>query len=127
MSDFIYTRSVPFADTDAAGVVHFSRILCYVEESIHAYLQDSDVAVHSPQSGWPLVKVDVDYRRPIRFGAQLEIQVEPFSLGRSSVSWSFAVAEGEAMVAEGIITTVHVDGGGQSQELPEILRSKVNT
>jgi len=120
--DFIYHRSVQFADTDAAGVVHFSRILCYVEEAVHAFLASKDITVLGPEDGWPLVKVDVDYRKPLRFGNTLEINVEPFSVGRTSVTWSFAVMHGEDMAAEGIITTVHVDGSARVKAIPASLK-----
>ena len=120
-----YTRRVPFADTDAAGVVHFSRILCYVEEAEHAYLLALGLDVASEREGWPIVKVDVDYRRPLVFNEEVDISIEPFSCGKTSVSWSFAVFCDGAMVAEGIITTVRVDGSGKAQEIPEILRNKV--
>ena len=121
-----YTRRVHFADTDAAGVVHFSKILCYVEEAEHAYLLSLGLDVVSEREGWPIVKVDVDYRRPLRFNEEVDISIEPFSCGRSSVSWSFAVFCDGVMAAEGIITTVRVDGTGKSQEIPSILRSKVS-
>ena len=120
-----YTRRVPFADTDAAGVVHFSKILCYVEEAEHAFLLSLGLDVASEREGWPIVKVDVDYRRPLVFNEEVDISIEPFSCGRTSVSWSFAVFCDGAMVAEGIITTVRVDGAGKAQEIPEILRNKV--
>jgi len=120
--DFIYTRNVQFADTDAAGVVHFSRILCYVEEAVHAFLTDKDITVLGVDDGWPLVKVDVDYRKPLRFGNELEINVDPISVGRTSVTWSFAVMHGEDMAAEGIITTVHVDGNARAKAIPVVLQ-----
>ena len=121
-----YTRRVTFADTDAAGVVHFSKILCYVEEAEHAYLLALGLDVVSDREGWPIVKVDVDYRRPLKFNDEVDISIEPFSGGRSSVSWSFAAFCDGGMVAEGIITTVRVDGNGKAQELPEILREKIS-
>ena len=121
-----YTRRVTFADTDAAGVVHFSKILCYIEEAEHAYLLSLGLDVVSERECWPIVKVDVDYRRPLRFNDEVDISIEPFSGGRTSVSWSFAVFCDGAMVAEGILTTVRVDGQGKSQELPEVLREQIS-
>ena len=120
-----YTRRVHFADTDAAGVVHFSKILCFVEEAEHAYLLSLGLDVVSEREGWPIVKVDVDYRRPLYFNEDVDISIEPFSCGRSSVSWSFAAFCDGAMAAEGIITTVRVDGSGKPQEIPDIIRNKV--
>jgi acyl-CoA thioester hydrolase len=122
-----YTRRVTFADTDAAGVVHFSRILCFVEEAEHAFLLSLGFDVISEREGWPIVKVDVDYRRPLRFNDEVDVIIEPFSGGKSSVTWSFAVFVDGAIAAEGIITTVRVDGSGKPQEIPEILSNQIGT
>ncbi|MDB9741322.1 acyl-CoA thioesterase [Akkermansiaceae bacterium] len=120
-----YTRRVPFADTDAAGVVHFSKILCYIEEAEHAYLLNLGLDVVSEREGWPVVKVDIDYRKPLRFNDEVDISIEPFSIGKTSVSWSFAVFCDGNMVAEGILTTVRVDGVGKSCEIPEVIKQSI--
>lgn len=121
-----YTRRVSFADTDAARVVHFSKILCYVEEAEHAFLLSLGLDVVSEREGWPIVKVDVDYRRPLRFNEEVDISIEPFSSGKTSVSWSFGVFCDGTMVAEGIFTTVRVDGQGKPTEIPEVLRDCIS-
>lgn len=121
-----YTRRIPFADTDAAGVVHFSKILCYVEEAVHAYLFELGLDVSSPREGWPIVKVDIDYRKPLFFNQEVDVSVEPFSSGRSSVSWSFAVFCDGVMNAEGILTNVRVDGEGKAFPIPPILQNTIN-
>ena len=36
MSEFVYKRRVQFAETDLAGIVHFSTIFRYMEEAEHA-------------------------------------------------------------------------------------------
>jgi len=120
-----YTRHVHFADTDAAGVVHFSKILCFVEEAEHAYLLGLGFDVVSEREGWPIVKVDVDYRRPLKFNDEVDISIEPFSGGKSSVTWSFGVFCDGMLVAEGIITTVRVDGSGKPVEIPQVLRERI--
>ena len=124
-SQHAYTRRVTFADTDAAGVVHFSKILCYVEEAEHAFLLGLGFDVVSEREGWPIVKVDIDYRRPLKFNDEVDILIEPFSGGKASVTWSFAVFVDGAMAAEGILTTVRVDGNGKPQEIPSILREEI--
>jgi len=73
-----YTRRVQFVDTDAAGVVHFTNVQRYVEEAKHAYLLGLGFDVVSNSEGWPIVKVDVDYRRPLRFNEEVDISIEPF-------------------------------------------------
>ena len=37
--EYRHLRMVEFADTDMAGIVHFSRYFRYVEEAEHAFLR----------------------------------------------------------------------------------------
>lgn len=120
-----YTRRVHFADTDAAGVVHFSKILCYIEEAIHFFLLEQGLDVSSEREGWPVVKVDIDYRKPLFFNDEVDISVEPFSSGKTSLSWSFCAFSDGVIIAEGILTNVRVDGRGKPVEVPQLLKSLV--
>ena len=57
---------------------------------------------------------------------EVDIAIEPFASGKTSVSWSFAVFCDGVMVAEGILTTVRVDGVGKPSDIPEVLKNKIN-
>jgi acyl-CoA thioesterase FadM len=66
---YLYQRRVAFADTDAAGVVHFSRLLCYVEEAEHALLAELKIPLMGDDKdggGWPRVHIDCNYFAPLR-------------------------------------------------------------
>ena len=122
MPSFLYTRSIPFHETDAAGIVHFSRMLCLVEEAEHAALASLGIPVFSEAGGWPRVKLDVDYQSPLRLGDVAEITVSVQRVGRSSVSWQFVITCGSnpvRSVAKGSMVTVFVGPEGKPQDLGE--------
>ena len=122
----VYRRRVQFADTDAAGVVHFSRLLCYAEEAEHALLDECGIAILG-DGGWPRVSVSCDYLAPVRMGDTVEVTISVEELGRSSVSWLFLMSKGEEAVARGSMKTVRVDATGRAVELPDEWRELLRT
>jgi acyl-CoA thioester hydrolase len=102
---------VAFGDTDASGWLHFPNIFRYVEAAEHALLKSREILVFErTQGGWPRVKVSCDYKRPLRFGARIEVQLAIARISASSVTWSFEIltSAGET-AAFGSMTTVRVD------------------
>ena len=113
-----YTRRVSFADTDAAGVVHFSRLLCYAEEAEHALLEKLGIPLFA-DGGWPRVRVSCDYLAPVRVGDSVEVSISSGEIGRSSVCWEFTMVCDDTPVARGTMKTVRVGADGNPSELPE--------
>lgn len=126
MKTFTYTRKVQFADTDMAGVVHFSTILRYVEEAEHEALIQVGVDPISKEGGFPKVRVECDYRRPLRFGDEASIEMNLLELGKSSLSWSFEITMNGAQAAEGKVVTAHVNRAGESEEIPREYRKRLS-
>lgn len=121
----IYQRRVQFADTDAAGVVHFSRLLCYVEEAEHALLEKLGIPLFG-NGGWPRVRVECDYSAPLRMGEEVDIVMEPAELGTSSILWRFTVRKQEAICATGSFKAVRVDATGSPEKLNNAWREALS-
>ena len=114
----LYQRQVQFADTDAAGVVHFSRLLCFVEEAEHNLLSSLEIPI-AEDGGWPRVHISCDYLKPLRFPGSAQIMIQPVKLGESSINWSFEVESNNVSVARGEMTTVCVDDQGKKVMIPQ--------
>ena len=103
-------RRVEFRDTDAAGIVHFSVFFNYMEEAEHALLRKLDFSVlTNDENGafsWPRVAVKCDYRAPLRFGDEFDVDVCVAKLGRSSVTYAFRFTRGETVIAEAEVVAV---------------------
>lgn len=118
----IYTRTVPLADTDMAGIVHFSRILCYAEEAEHDALRAIGVDVISTEGGFPKVHVSCDYRKPLRYGDAISVTLQLQKPRKKVLTWSFQIYRGDELVAEGTLITVFVNSEGQPTRIkPEVL------
>ncbi|MEO1856876.1 MAG: thioesterase family protein [Rubritalea sp.] len=124
MKEFpIYTRRVQFADTDLAGVVHFSKILCYVEEAEHFVMREVGVPAVDASGGFPKVHVDCDYRSPMRFGDEVEIKMQLEKVGEKSLVWGFTALVAGSVSAKGSLVTVYVSKLGESAQITSAHRA----
>ena len=114
--EFHHQRRVSFADTDAAGVVHFSRILCYVEEAEHALLESLEIPLLE-HGGWPRVDVQCSYTAPILPTDTVGVMISPTQLGKTSIVWKFKVSNKGEICASGTMKTVRVNSEGKPTEL----------
>ena len=125
------TRRVDFSDTDMAGIVHFSKYFCYVESAEHEFFRKHGFSVTQKygdlQYGWPRVKVKAEFRSPLRFEDELEIQLRVNKIGTRSLEFEFSIAKepDQTIAAVGSYTTVCVihkaDGSFESAQLPDKL------
>lgn len=120
-----HERRVNFADTDLAGIVHFSNILRFVEEAEHAALLSIGVAPVSEAGGFPKVHVDCDYRAPLKFGDVAEISLEIDRVGEKSIAWSFSVSAAGRLAAEGNVVTAFVSATGKGAVIPNEIRESL--
>ncbi len=80
---YTITDRVQFSDTDLAGIVHFSNFFRYMERAEHAFFRSLGMSVmdQSPEIpreervGWPRVHASCDYRAPLRFEEEFEIEL----------------------------------------------------
>lgn len=117
-SPFTYSRRISFADTDASGVAHFSRLLCLVEEAEHQALRSMEIEVFSPDCGWPRVNLSINYRSPAQLNEALLVTIHPGKVGHSSLEWIVDVKCGERPVLDGSYVVVRVGAGGGKIEIP---------
>ncbi|MFD2157579.1 acyl-CoA thioesterase [Rubritalea tangerina] len=121
-----FERRVNFADTDLAGIVHFSKILGYVEEAEHAAMLSIGVAPASESGGFPKVHVECDYRSPLRFGDVASIEMVIEKVGESSVTWTFSITLDGKLVATGKVITVYVTSMGAGSVIPDVYREALS-
>lgn len=122
-----YSCEVAFADTDASGWAHFSKILTYAERAEHDLLALSGISVFRPaQGGWPRVRVSCDYSSPLCFQDKIEVRLSITRLGRSSVSWRFGIfKDDDTLAAEGEMVSVKVDKEGMATPFSDEERRKL--
>ena len=106
---FVHRRLVEFCETDAAGIVHFSALMQYMEQAEHALLRSVGTTVfssHPDTVTWPRVHVRTDFLSSASFEDSLLIYVSIKKFGETSIIYSFEVVGPRGIVAEGISVSV---------------------
>lgn len=108
---FVHRRIVEFADTDMAGIMHFSAFFRFMESAEHALLRSVGLSVyHTDEDGtalsFPRVSARCDYHSPARCAEELDIEVVIHRMGRSSVTYGFRFVTGGRELAIGEMTGV---------------------
>jgi YbgC/YbaW family acyl-CoA thioester hydrolase len=122
---FSYRRQVEFADTDLAGIMHFSNFFRFVECAEHAFFRSLGFQAYtvagSDHQGWPRLAVACEYLKPARFQDLLEVSLRIEEIRTSSLTygfWVFGPAEaGRALLATGSFSIIHVQVDPQAREL----------
>src|SRR5689334_11027295 len=88
VSSHRYHRRVEFADTDMAGMVHFSWIVKYLEEAEHALWRAAGLSIAPPDRpmGFPRVAVSVNFKSPLFFEDEFDVDVRITAISARSIS-----------------------------------------
>lgn len=142
--DFTMRHRVPFADTDLAGIVHFSNFFRYMENTEHAFYRSLGFSVHPggsaapevlesyPGIGWPRVSVACDYKRPLRFEEEVAIQLRIEEMRSKTIHYEFQFwKDGEmepAAVGRFTVICVRFDSEThrmRATDIPQSIRAKI--
>lgn len=92
---FSHSRTVRFADTDAAGVVFFANYLAICHEAYEESLAAAGIELQPffQNEGLivPISKSEAEYLRPLRPGEKLQITVTPEVLTENSYAVRFEI------------------------------------
>ncbi len=136
--DFKLTRQVEFSETDLAGIMHFSNFFRYMEAAEHAFYRSLGFSVHHRQGdpiiGWPRVRAECRFERPLRFEDEVEIHLVVREKDDKSIVYDFIFRklndEANREVARGSFTTVcvrmdSVSGKMEAVAIPEEIDAKI--
>ncbi len=130
MGEFITTQKVRFGHVDPAGIAYFPRIYDYIHEAFEE-LWDEHVGaryyelIGQRRIGFPLVRSEVEFSAPLRFGDQPRVAVTCFHLGRSSLGLRYRYTLGERLCVDARMTTACIDlATMKSMPMPAEFRAK---
>jgi|688.fasta_scaffold69505_3 1,4-dihydroxy-2-naphthoyl-CoA hydrolase len=114
-------RTVRFGDTDAAGVLHFPRLLdwCHqaYEESLERYgLAASDIFPsphHTPAVALPVVHCQADFLAPLVVGDPLNIRLEPRRLDPGSFELQYCFLKEQQPAARALSRHLAIDSASR--------------
>jgi acyl-CoA thioester hydrolase len=135
MHEYRTRRRIEFSDTDAGGLVHFARFFVFMEIAEHELLRALGANAGAERQadgrliGWPRVASSCEFLSPARFGDELEVHVQVARVGRTSLTFDFALSRGGTPVALGRTTTVcavlDAPQGIQPIPIPAALRARL--
>src|SRR5688572_18224848 len=134
--EFKLIRRVEFADTDMAGIMHFSNFFRMMESAEHAFFRSLGFSIHGHENGtttgWPRVSASCDYRAPLRFEEEVEIHLLVTEVRSRSIRYQFIfrktadgmeVARGQ--VAAVCATVDKTTGKLAPMPIPEAIRARI--
>jgi acyl-CoA thioester hydrolase len=101
---------VEFAETDAAGMVHFSVFFRYMEEAEHAVWRAAGLDIfHSGEDlSWPRISAQFDFKSPLRFQDEFEVRTSIAKVTRSTIQWAHELTRGDVAIGSGSVTAICV-------------------
>ena len=93
MFEFKLNRQVEFADTDMAGIMHFSNFFRFMEAAEHAFFRSLGFSIydtgHRQAIGWPRVHASCDFCYPLKFEDIVEIHLRVLEKRKKSLVYLF--------------------------------------
>ena len=110
ISEYSLKRRVEFAETDAAGIVHFSNYFRYMEMAEHAMWRSAGLSIHADdtQFGWPRVSASFEYHKPLAFEDEFEVHLRVTKKTKKTISYTATVTRGDDTIAVGQLTVACV-------------------
>jgi 4-hydroxybenzoyl-CoA thioesterase len=125
---------VCFGDIDNAGIVYYPRFMHYFHLAVEEFFERklginfADV-LHRRNVLLPTVHLESDFRRRLRYGDRIDMEVRVLHMGRTSITWGYRgyrIGEKEELVVEGKNVTVCVTTETfQKIAVPTWLREKL--
>lgn len=134
-------RQVCFSETDLAGIMHFSNFLRWMEDAEHAFYRSLGLSVHpvaygwpDTQTGWPRLKVSAEYRQPVLFEEELEVELLVAEMRTKAIRYAFRFwkqpdgARTLAATGEFVVVAVSAAPGTRemkSSPIPDDFRARI--
>ncbi len=129
---FTMIRRVQFAETDAAGILHFANYFRIMEETEHAFWRSMGQSIMTPKDGkhvgWPRVATECEYFEPARFEDEIELTFVVTRVGDQSYSFEVRFdCRGKTIAIAKTTAVCCLCGDGQvcKTPIPDAIRSEL--
>ena len=121
-------RRLRWADTDAAGRLHFPRIFEIVEEAESELVRSIEWPMNRSMGyDFPRVNVECSFLRILELDAPFRLRLTVDTLGRTSIRYRYQVLNSDDELAiEGTMTVVVLQNG-KPTEIPSTLRAALSS
>ena len=116
----VYRTRVAWVDTDAGGRIHFTAAFRWAEAAETALGRALGLLGEWPDL--PRRAVEAEYLNVLRFEDEIEIELRPERVGRTSITYVWEIRRDGEVCVRGRHTAVHVGADGRPAPLPDALR-----
>jgi 4-hydroxybenzoyl-CoA thioesterase len=119
---------IQFSHCDPAGIVFYPQFFYILSESKEDFLMHighpQHYYINKLRTGWPMVRLETDFKRPSRYGDQIDVDIEVFKLGSTSLGLEYTIRgdDGKRLVAKSVIVLTNMDTG-KPLPIPDDLRA----
>ncbi|MFA5147830.1 MAG: YbgC/FadM family acyl-CoA thioesterase [Candidatus Omnitrophota bacterium] len=129
MKEHRLDKKVYYHDTDSGGVVYYANYLRHLEEGRTEFLRSLGIDT-SEYAGkgvlFPVVRVEIDYKAPARYGDAIGIYTSVEKIGNASVRFKQQVRKGDTLLVSGSVVWACVDENMKAKPVPEEIRKKLS-
>lgn len=127
VESFVHTLRVRYGETDRMGVAHHSSYVLWFEETRTEWMRSLGFSYRAMEDGGlrlPVVRVDIEYHRPVTYEDEVRIDTAVVSRRRVAFTLRHRItrADDGTPIATGRITLACVDAGGRPRGLPDALK-----
>ncbi len=85
---------VCFSDIDNAGIVYYPRFVHYFHLAMEEFFAaemgiDYADVLHKRNISLPTVHLESDFRRRLRYGDRIDMEVRVIDIGKTSITWGY--------------------------------------
>ena len=131
MAPFVWSVRVYWEDTDAGGIVYYANYLKFMERARTEWLRaiGVDQVQLKDAHGLMFVVVDVEahYRKPARYGDQLQVTCKLSETSRASITLDQEVLRDAELLLDGRVRAACLDAQSyRPRPLPQLLWKQIN-
>lgn len=135
--EYKVVRRVEFSDTDMAGIMHYSNFFKFMETAEHGFFRSLGFSIVTRNIetpvGWPRVHAECNYKQPLHFEDEVEVQLLVSKKKSKALSYIFRFRKLNALpvveVAHGSLTVVcvtnHAGGEMKACSIPKEIADKI--
>ena len=110
-----------YEDTDAGGVVYYANYLRFLERARTEYLAAKGIDVaeyHNRGYFFPVIHVDIHYKKPARLGDIIEVTADLIELTNATVTFRQEIFRDDTLLVESTVKLVCINTDGKPRRLP---------
>lgn len=126
MKKFTFIYKVPWVDTDALGIVHFSNYFRLCERTEQELF--NSLNLEGEEIFLPRVHAKCDYRYPLKFNQNAKVMMHILEIGRRHITMDYEIwnDDDNKLSAHCTIVVVPVDKNMKSADLNENILKKLS-